>query len=405
MENEISIPKKPNEDTLILLVRAKLLLEHAITHSHSDSDSDIMITIHNLDNTIEYLLRIIIIHLDIETISNKNFDNSDLASLAGEINGFLKEKYNEKLPYFSDIKLLRKIRNLVQHAIISPKTDLKRFVKITENFFSKVLKLIFGLNKDELRISTLIDDDIIKNHLIKAEKYLDENNYLLSVVSSRDAFENAMFNKIKDSNIKFNTMEAVFLAKINLDYMSWFYSTVSDEIELLRLGVEYPKYKMFKYFLDHIPSEYRVESSSYGLLSREWEINDAKFCYGFVSDALLRWQSDNTNLVSQFFHNDYVFSNIDYINEVCIKNDSLKDGYTIRDDKNIIQLLYLSNDEFEGIKKLEKGVEYKHKSVFYVNGVMKQEGEVQIMFLDFSYRLITNDPIRWEVIICYKEKE
>lgn len=405
MENEKAIPKKPDEDTLILLVRVKLLLEHAISHSHSDSDSDIMITIHNLDNSIEYLLRIIIIHLDIEPFSTKKLDSLSLFSLAKEIDFVLKAKFNSQLPKYSGIDIIRKSRNLIQHSIVFPRADIKRFVKITDDFFNQVLKLIFDLNKDELRISTLIVDKNIKGHLIKAEKYLDENNYLLSVVYCRNAFENAMFNKIKDSNIKFNTMEAVFRDQINLDYMSWFYSTISDEIELLRLGVEYSKYKMFKYFLDHIPSEYRAESSGFGLLFREWEINDAKFCYGFVSDVLLRWQSDNNNLISEFYQNDYKISNIDFIGDVCIKNESLKDGYIIRDDTNIVRLCYLSNDELEGIKKLKKGVEYPYKSVLYVNEVMKDEGDGKIIFLDSLYRLITNEPVRWEAIICYKEKE
>ena len=62
---QIRIPKKPDKVTLELLVRARLFLSHAISHSSTNSTIDRMVAIHGLDNTLEFLIRIIIQHLDI----------------------------------------------------------------------------------------------------------------------------------------------------------------------------------------------------------------------------------------------------------------------------------------------------------------------------------------------------
>jgi hypothetical protein len=92
---EIKLPIAPNEESLQLLMRARLMLSHADEHASQQTEFDNMIAILGLDNTVEYILRCIVTHLDLESITDKKFDTLELANLAASINKALKEFANE----------------------------------------------------------------------------------------------------------------------------------------------------------------------------------------------------------------------------------------------------------------------------------------------------------------------
>ncbi|PAF30892.1 hypothetical protein [Paenibacillus sp. 7516] len=158
-----------------------------------------MIAIHNLDNSIEYILRIIIRHVDFEDITGKNLETCELGQLAGEINKFLKEKYSIELPYLSEIKLLRQLRNLVQHAMVDPATDISRFINISQRFFNKVMSSKFDTRYSEIKLSNLITNSHLKQFLLTAEELIEQKKYIEAIVACRDAFENAMSLKDLES--------------------------------------------------------------------------------------------------------------------------------------------------------------------------------------------------------------
>jgi ribosomal protein S13 len=85
-----------------------------------------MVTIHSLDGIVESLLRIIVQHLDIEAKTGRNLDTTELSGLAGEVNRFLIENFDLTLPYVSEIKQIRQIRNLVQHGMVDAGPDIPR---------------------------------------------------------------------------------------------------------------------------------------------------------------------------------------------------------------------------------------------------------------------------------------
>ena len=132
-------PQKPSLTTLKLLTRAKLLLEHALSHASSPSGIDPLVAIHGLDNAIEFTLRISADHLDFETITGRSFPDSELAQMAGELNRLFMDCASTGLPYYSEIKTLRRVRNLVQHGGIDPGSDLNRFTGISKSFFERIV--------------------------------------------------------------------------------------------------------------------------------------------------------------------------------------------------------------------------------------------------------------------------
>ena len=70
-ESNITCPKAPNEEIMRMLIRANQFLNHAKEHALSNTEFDVMIAIHNLDNAIEYTLRILIRHFDVENLTGK----------------------------------------------------------------------------------------------------------------------------------------------------------------------------------------------------------------------------------------------------------------------------------------------------------------------------------------------
>jgi hypothetical protein len=75
------LPKRPDAVITTLLARALLFLTHATQHSRLNSPLDRMVSVHSLDNSVEYLLRIVVQHLDIETATGKTLDTTELAAL------------------------------------------------------------------------------------------------------------------------------------------------------------------------------------------------------------------------------------------------------------------------------------------------------------------------------------
>ena len=63
---KVQLPLAPSPQIMELLIKAKHFYEHATTHARTGTSFDAMIAIHSLDNSIEYLLRILIKHLEIE---------------------------------------------------------------------------------------------------------------------------------------------------------------------------------------------------------------------------------------------------------------------------------------------------------------------------------------------------
>jgi hypothetical protein len=305
-----TLPQPPDKIILNLLKRAHSMFSHALLHASSASEIDRMVAIHGLDNSIEYLLRIIVDHLDIEAKAGKNLESVELAQLAGDVNRYLKDTFEVSLPYFKDIKRLRQIRNLVQHGVVDPQPELQRLTKVTERFLNKVIKMIFGLNLSEIKVSSIINNKIIREHLKKAEQYLEKGKFLDSIVASRDAFENAYFLKIKDLEITTLSLPSIMELKKVGDWTSLSLIKIIEELELFRLGISPINSQRFIRYINHLPSEL----GGHIIMQRPWEKQDAQFCYEFASNLILDWQfKEQTPIyeLNSVYDNKTRISNID----------------------------------------------------------------------------------------------
>ena len=264
------IPFPPSPDTLDLLIRAKSLLEHAVSHSTSPSGVDPIIVAHGLDNSIEYLVRIIARHIDYELLTGDSLEKIGLLEIIAKLNKHTKATYSIALPHFEDIRVLRQARNLVQHAAIDVAKDLSHFVRITQRFFETALPSIFGLQVSRLSISQLIRIDEVRQYLEESEENLKCANFLESVEAARDAYENAYLHHLAKSRLRTLTPAAVSLNRSTSPEESYLMETLVDELQALRLGVNPTRLDRFRRILDHIPHDRRIDERGNMVMMRPW---------------------------------------------------------------------------------------------------------------------------------------
>jgi len=399
--DKIVLPISPSAESLCLLLRARLMLTHALEHSSQSTEFDNMIAILGLDNTIEYILRSVSTHLDLESLTGKSFDIFDLASLASSINKALLKFAHVRLPYIGEIKLLRQTRNLVQHGAVAPQADLERFSKITERFFDRVLQKVFGFSIRELKASCAIDNSLIKDYFKESEKHIENNDWLQSIVATRNAFENHYFNRVKGLNLSIGLYPALVHARQKKDISSYSWDVVKEELELSYLGVNTAEYRRFKEYLNHIPHEYCPEDS-WGqiVMQRAWTREDAVFCYSFAVNTALRWQArEKERLYAPRLDKEYVFK--ETIGGISLGKKSEAGCSYLYDSDDRVYLIYVEKDIKRRFSKLSSGRIYKYKTIRYVDERRESCHEEEIQILGMHSFLIVNEPERWAIVIWY----
>lgn len=402
-DNDIICPKAPNEEIMRMLIRANEFLNHAKEHSISGTDFDVMISIHNLDNALEYILRILIKHFDVENLMGITIETCEIDVLIGHLKRFFDDHSIPALPFVQEIKLIRKQRNMVQHAITNPAPDLKIYIGQGERFFERVLNKYFGIEESELRFSTLIQDEFIRNLIKEAEQKTLEKDYIGSIVASRDAFDYAVFiNPLYHSERIWNP-PALVEAKRNFREIPSFLSNIYDLLTMSIMSVDMPRYNRYREYVDYIPREFCKDGKSYHVKQQPWKREDADYCYLFVCETILQWQSFNTSRVdtpTQFDH-DYRF-------EESIEGISIGEHYESKGcfyglSEGIARLFYVDSKEKADriVSKAERGYLYSYFK-HTVDGTLDKEYKEFIKVLAIDYKLVMNRPESWQIYLFYE---
>lgn len=402
-EGTIEYPKKPDHDIMQKLIWANQFLEHAKSHLQQKTDFDMMIAAHNLDNAVEYLLRILIDSFSVETVAY-NLDSCEMSNLYGELNKFFSDNGIETMPYRDQILRLRKQRNLVQHGAMNPGECVEKNVRYVENFFDMCLKNYFGISRSEIRYSSLVNDDHQRECLRMAEENLEERDYLHAMLNLRDAFEHALFMSEEyyiDSTWKNQAMEDA--KKISFEYYNYL-SDMNDIMRMIIRNINISDYQRFKLYLYRIPPEYYKGMSFNCVTNESWELQDVEFCYEFVSNEIIQLQSTKKNVVQI---NDYTFEDLREGDEFAIKigvegidcttlfperqkcyKSITKEAYTfyVRSYTDVEFIQKRSED----ISLIKYGIKGDEKIE-----LVKERVSIQAM----NTRLVMNNPETWEVYI------
>jgi hypothetical protein len=399
----MKLPIPPNQSSLKLLLRARSILSHAHEHSGQNSDFDNMVAILGLDNTIEYILRIVASHLDLESITGKSFDIIELSSLASSVNKALIEHFDTNLPYLAEIKLLRQTRNLVQHGAVAPHADLERFSTIVDRFFDKVLTNIFGLPTDELKISDVIKNKIVQKFLKESEDRFKRKEWLESIVSARNAFENAIFDKLNHFHGSLAIIPAIIQARKKNDISSHTWDAVKNEIELSHLGINTTEYRHFENYMNHIPKEHNAEDVwGNTVMQRPWKKEDATFCYNFAANTILRWQYKEKdrlyplNLRDKYEHKEIVAG-------ISLSNGVDPGCFYSYEGNESVELLWVNKDKKRRFEKLKTNKPYVYRTIMYKNGEKEVDNKKIIEFIKIETFIAVNNPEKWRVILWYKD--
>jgi len=162
------------------LILVKGLYEHGRKHADYGTTLDRIIAIHNLDNSIEWLLKSVALKIGIEIYDKKSKQYLSFYRLWKEVNDKIKDK---KLPLKDEIFGLHDLRNKAQHhANIPSQEDTQRYLICTKEFINQLLKDIFdGIEYDELYLSLLIENEDLKAKIMDAEKAFEKKQYLNSI--------------------------------------------------------------------------------------------------------------------------------------------------------------------------------------------------------------------------------
>jgi hypothetical protein len=359
-----------------------------------------MIAIHGLDNSVEYLLRILIDALDIEGREGKTLTTVELASLAGEVDKFLRKHHDLALPYLTEVKKLRQLRNLVQHGMVDPATEMPHLRTIVDRFYRFVFASIFGLDATTLRLSALVRAESVRTFLQEAESAIEAEEYLVSVVACRDAFQNAYYERRRYSNLRLNTIPV--LLEAGASETQYFFKAVAEELELLRLDVDARLYDRLKKYIDHIPHDLRADRSGGMVMQRPWEKRDAEFCYHFVSQTILQWESADLDPIYEIDTSDLP-AWYESIGEVDLPDGAHHTMFWFDDSRGSrLEVLVGDTELKEKIENLQIGSKYSHSTEIVENGEVRTRILNRIRLKAVLTQLLTHNPVRWEISIEYE---
>jgi HEPN domain-containing protein len=217
-----------DEATERRLVYVKRLYMHAREHIELQTEFDNMIAIHNLDNSIELLLKCVATYLDVPLSRTTTF-----YELFNEVNRIC------KLPKKTEMYHLHELRSNIQHWGISPLSSdvVTSFVVYVYDFIENVIKRVFNVNYEEIFMASLIEDETLREILSTAEKAYEEGDYEKCM-----RYADATFNKILREKLNLNLMfpntEDTILSEI--------INVIEGIIPVLMLGVNFAEYIKYK---------------------------------------------------------------------------------------------------------------------------------------------------------------
>lgn len=272
------------------LVLAKSLYLHGCNHASRTDSVSRMLAIHHFDNAIEMVLKGVATKQGIEP--KKQYFYFD--ELLNRIN---------ELPLKEQMRNLHKVRNIVQHQGDIPSVEsIIKYKSYAEDFFKQIFGEIFNVSYAELYLSALIEDESLREQMLRAEEALGAENFKLCIELCDDVLTSATFEEA-DVFHSAGMLTGYWGASEELrtvlreDYLEKYRE--KDYYELARelrgavlqwgqatTGMQFlDEYRMA--FLRHRQIVETLES-----LSDEEIKDNAEFSLNFVTSLILKWQEE-----------------------------------------------------------------------------------------------------------------
>jgi hypothetical protein len=274
-----------------------------LEHSYSESVLDRAIATLNFDGAIEMFLYALIDYLGAK-MPKENF-NSLLSVFKNKMEE-TQTDFDLSLLHEVEIRNMHRARNNAQHHGIMPSIDdVERYKTVTYEVLSNLSKPVLGLEFEEISLSDLIKDNLVKTLYKKAEEAYSSANYENALAYTAGAFEQA--KNLEQSRIYGSGLMLTYLLTKDVNNVT---SKLVEEIEILKLRLDYKKYQKYRDVfarslepfthvssdtLDGTVSEIResiTSSISTWHSADKVELKKATtFCLAFVLDSILRWEA------------------------------------------------------------------------------------------------------------------
>lgn len=158
------------------LLISKQFYEHGKLHSFEKTALDRQIAIHHFDISIEIVLKNILLKYKIRAPNELNINFNNLWKDINNFSGFKNRRI--LLPYESQIKNQRNLRNGIQHNTSIPSSeDVETCRGASRAFLEEVFKIYFDEDYEKISLIELVENEWIKEKLKQAEEEIDNDNY------------------------------------------------------------------------------------------------------------------------------------------------------------------------------------------------------------------------------------
>jgi hypothetical protein len=172
----------------LALVQLRSLRDEARRASQRLAPATRLFAVVLLDAVNESTMNMVATSLDIDYDNRQNFDG-----LKSRIQQELGQRWTIVSSTWRDVLRLHQSRNLAQHRGISPdKEAIPGWSEVaTESFALTLVRIAFGVNLDEVRLSDAIADAKLRDLLQEAETDLAEGRFAASARKTFEAFHSA----------------------------------------------------------------------------------------------------------------------------------------------------------------------------------------------------------------------
>ncbi|HSW97556.1 MAG TPA: hypothetical protein VLF89_07060 [Candidatus Saccharimonadales bacterium] len=399
--------KKIDKENLKLLINLKSLYVHANNHSDGKTITDRMIAILNFDNCIEWLLKILVSHYEIEEVGKE--DSTPM--LAGKVEKFLSKNELGNLPFKLQVENLHGMRNMIQHGQVFPPEEIKKLSDITYKFISKVSDKLLLIKFEHVSLAELILNKEVKKIVLGSEKFKNTNK-MEYIVRLRDAFDLAV---LLEEQKYFRTLSSVVSLKLNrLDKdITYLFDEYEKNFRLLALGINFKEYAQYEEILFFIPQKYKIDWRGNTVLQGDFSNEQIDFFYNFVVNSILNFQninylekpisSNNNNLT------DYKYD--DLYNGYHLPDDSIKlklngMGYIFGSDEGTTynaEKKYITHDSYLKFKKFTAEQIVIHECKRWKNDILTYHIKRKLKITGIKFRAVRHNPGIWEYFLGYEE--
>lgn len=281
--------EKQNSEIRILAL-AKMLYLHGCTHVSRKDTVSRMLAIHHFDNAVEMVLRCAATKRGIKSGKKQLYFEDFLLEIA-------------EVPLKEQMRGLHRVRNAVQHQGDVPSMEsVIKYRGYAEDFFRAVCGEIFSMPYEELFLSQLIENENLRQQLLKAEEVFGKEEYKTCIELCDEALMSATFDEA-DIFLNAGLLTGYWGASEELrtvlkqDYLEKYRGKDYFELarELRGAILQWGQATTGMQFLD----EYRMDFLKHR--RNVEDLNDlpdeelkerAEFSLNFVTSLILKWQEE-----------------------------------------------------------------------------------------------------------------